>query len=196
MRSVAPMKAAKIGCFIMSGLQFVLGIVLIAWPMMSATILCRLLGAGLLAYGIVRIVGYCSRDLYRLAFQFDLAFGILWSAVGLILLLRPAQALSLVMLLVDILVLADGLFKLQTALDAKGFGVRRWWLVLAVAVLAGIAGVLLIVHPDAGLRTAMVLLGICLAVDAVLGFVVAFLLIKIVRHQKPDIIDAERIDVE
>lgn len=190
------MKAAKIGCFIMSGLQFVLGIVLIVWPMMSAAVLCRLLGASLLAYGIVKIIGYCSRDLYRLAFQFDLAFGVLSAAVGLILLLRPVEALNLVMLLVGILVLTDGLFKLQTALDAKGFGVKRWWLVLTAAVLAGAAGILLILNPNAGIRPAMVLLGICLAVDAVLGFVVAFLLIKIVRHQKPDIIDAERIDVE
>ena len=116
--------------------------------------------------------------------------------LGIVTLSHPGDALSFLCVMFGIPVLADGLFKLQTALDAKGFGVRRWWLVLAVAVLAGIAGVLLIVHPDAGLRTAMVLLGICLAVDAVLGFVVALLLIKIVRHQKPDIIDAERIDVE
>ena len=82
MRSTVPMRTAKIGCYIVSALQLALGVILIAAPELSANVLCYLLGACLLVTGITRIIGYLSRDLYRLAFQFDLAFGILTAAIG------------------------------------------------------------------------------------------------------------------
>ena len=145
MRSTVPMRTAKIGCYIVSALQLALGVILIAAPELSANVLCYLLGACLLVTGITRIIGYLSRDLYRLAFQFDLAFGILTAAIGLLLLLRPKAVINLVLLVCGILILTDGLFKIQIALDARGFGIRRWWLILMAAVAAGGFGLLLIV---------------------------------------------------
>ena len=81
-------KAAKIGYIMISILLCVLGIVLIAVPDFSVTLLCRLGGGIMVLFGLVKIVGYCSKDLYRLAFQFDLAFGILLVALGVILIIR------------------------------------------------------------------------------------------------------------
>ena len=75
-------KAAKIGYIMISILLCVLGIVLIAVPDFSLTLLCRLGGGIMVLFGLIKIVGYCSKDLYRLAFQFDLAFGILLVALG------------------------------------------------------------------------------------------------------------------
>ena len=68
--------AAKVGYIIVSILIGVLGIVLIATPNFSVSLLCRLGGGILILFGIVKIIGYCSNDLYRLAFQYDLAIGI------------------------------------------------------------------------------------------------------------------------
>ena len=132
---------------------------------------------------------------YRLAFQFDLAFGILTAAIGLLLLLRPKAVINLVLLVCGILILTDGLFKIQIALDARGFGIRRWWLILMTAVAAGGFGLLLILKPDAGMATAMVLLGVALVLDALLTFAAMLLLVKIIRHQRPDIIDVEGEEV-
>lgn len=44
-------------------------------------------------------------------------------------------------------VLADGLFKIQVAVDAKRFGIGQWWLVLLLAVLTGVIGLLLVLRP-------------------------------------------------
>lgn len=195
MRSTVPMRTAKIGCYIVSALQLALGVILIAAPELSANVLCYLLGACLLVTGITRIIGYLSRDLYRLAFQFDLAFGILTAAIGLLLLLRPKAVINLVLLVCGILILTDGLFKIQIALDARGFGIRRWWLILIAAVAAGGFGLLLILKPDAGMATAMVLLGVALVLDALLTFAAMLLLVKIIRHQRPDMIDVEGEEV-
>lgn len=196
MRSTVPMRTAKIGCYVVSVLQLALGIFLIAAPEMSVKVLCYLLGACLLITGIVRIVGYLSRDLYRLAFQFDLAYGTLTAALGLLLLLRAQTVVSLVLLIAGILILADGLFKIQIALDARGFGIRRWWLILVAAVAVGAFGLLLILKPEVGLATAMTLLGVALVLDAVLTFAAMLLLVKIIRHQRPDIIEVEGVEIQ
>ena len=56
-------------------------------------------------------------------------------------------------------------------------------------------GLLLILKPDAGMATAMVLLGVALVLDALLTFAAMLLLVKIIRHQRPDIIDVEGEEV-
>ena len=55
-------------------------------------------------YGAEKIIGYFSRDMYRLAFQFDLALGIFVAIIGVILLLRPGRVLERV----DFIVGNDG----------------------------------------------------------------------------------------
>ena len=80
-RSVAPMRAAKIGYIIISVALCVLGIVLIAVPGFSAKALGIICGILLILFGAVRIAGYFSRDLYRLAFQYDLPLGFLLIAL-------------------------------------------------------------------------------------------------------------------
>ena len=70
MRSVGPMKAAKCGYIIMSLLFCVLGAALLLRPGVSVRVIGRLLGIGMLVFGAIKLTGYLSRDLFRLAFQY------------------------------------------------------------------------------------------------------------------------------
>ena len=88
-------QTAKVGYIIISILLCILGIVLIIVPDFSLILLCRLSGILLVLFGIVKIIGYCSKDLYRLAFQYDLAFGILLSALGVIMIFRTSTMIPL-----------------------------------------------------------------------------------------------------
>lgn len=191
MRSVKPMQTAKIGYFIMSAAFCAVGILLILFPQMSAYTLCRILGAILVLYGVIKMIGYFSKDLYRLAFQYDLAFGILIMLIGLILAAVPGRVMSFLFIVFGILILADGLFKIQIALDARRFGIRKWWLVFSLAVLSGMLGFLLVIRPAESMQFIMALLGISLLCDGILSFCVAFLLVKIIRNQHPDVIEID-----
>ena len=196
MRSVVPMKTAKIGYFVISALFCVLGVVLIAAPETSAVWLGRLLGIGMIIFGAVKLVGYFSKDLFRLAFQYDLAFGILLLALGIVTLARPNDTMRFLCFVFGIPVLADGLFKIQIALDARRFGIERWWLVLALAGLTCVIGLLLVIRPSEAVRALMVLMGISLILDGVLNMCVAWLCVKIIRNQRPDGIDDEYVDID
>ena len=86
MRSIAPLRAAKIGYIVMSVLFCLLGLVLLVWPNLSISLIGIAAGIMLIVFGLVKLGGYFTRDLYELAFQHDLAFGLLLIALGVMLL--------------------------------------------------------------------------------------------------------------
>ena len=182
MRSVAPMKTAKIGYIVMSVLFCVLGVVLLFTPGVSALWIGRLLGIGLILFGAIKLVGYFSRDLFRLAFQYDLAFGLLLMVLGIVTLSHPGDALSFLCVMFGIPVLADGLFKIQIAMDSRQFGIRNWWLVL-------------VFRPMTGVRALTALMGLSLLCDGVLNLSVALCTVKIVDYQRPDVIETDDYEI-
>ena len=184
-------KAAKIGYIMISVLLCILGLVLIAVPDFSVTLLCWLGGGIMMLFGLVKIIGYCSKDLYRLAFQFDLAFGILFVVLGFILIIRTDAMVNLICIVMGICVLADALLKIQISIDSRAFGIKKWWLILAMAILTGVAGFLLIFRPSESIQTIMILFGIALITEGVLNLITILTAVKIIRHQLPEVIDVE-----
>lgn len=147
-------------------------------------------------FGLVKIIGYCSKDLYRLAFQFDLAFGILFVVLGFILIIRTDAMVNLICIVMGICVLADALLKIQISIDSRAFGIKKWWLILAMAILTGVAGFLLIFRPSESIQIIMILFGIVLITEGVLNLITILITVKIIRHQMPEVIDAEYCEIE
>lgn len=164
-------RAARTGYLLISMLLCVQGTALIAFPDCSAILLCRLGGGVMALFGAVKIIGYCSRDLYRLAFQFDLAFGMLLMTLGVILIVRTNRMINLMFMMMGICVLADALLKVQISIDAKAFGIGKWWLIFSVAILTAIAGVMLVLRPFESAQAVMVLLGTALIAEGVLNLI-------------------------
>ena len=186
MRSTVMIRAAKIGCTVLSAAIGALGIMLIAKPDRPVNQLCDIIGAMLAVFGIIRIIGYYSKDLYRLAFQHDFALGILLAALGLTIALSPHWAMNLLCLVLGIEIVTDGLFKVQTALDARRFGLETWWLIMAIAVIVGVVGTILIVRPAGGVRMLGRLLGASLLAQGILDLCVTLCAVKIISHQRRD----------
>ena len=191
MRSIAPMRAAKFGCIAVSAALCALGLILIFFPGFSLSAGGMVCGILLIAFGVAKLIGYFSRDLYRLAFQYDLAAGSLLIVLGTVMLLYPGSIINFLCITLGFLTLADGLFKIQITLDARRFGIRRWWLILACAVLACVFGALLVFRPSQSAHLLTVLLGITLLSDGVLNISTMLTAVKIIRHQQPDVIEGE-----
>lgn len=186
MRSVAPMKIAKAGYLAISAALLFLGVLLIAWPGFSVAAVGRCCGVGMLVFGVIKLVGYFSKDLFRLAFENDLASGILMLALGGSLLLHAEASMTFFCTVFGILILTDGLFKVQIAVEAKPFGIRLWWLILLTAVLTALFGALLILRPSESLRLMTVVLGAALIWDGVLNVSTMLTAVKIIWDQHPD----------
>lgn len=77
----------------------------------------------------------------------------------------------------------DGVFKIQTALDARQFGLKAWWVVLVLAICSGGFGLLLIVNPFEGAVALMILLGVTMVVDGIQNLLVVLYTVQTTREE-------------
>lgn len=196
LRSVLPMKIAKYGYIIVSAIFCFVGIAMILLPVPSAKIIGVFCGIAMLVFGVIKLIGYYSKDLFRLAFQYDFQFGILLIILGLLTLLRPGNIMNFICISFGVCMMADSLFKAKISFEAKQFGIREWWLTLVLAILTGLSGLLLVFHPLETIQAVVTILGVSLLAEGVLNLSVAITLVKIVGHQKPDVIDVDYYEME
>ena len=195
MRSVVPMRVAKIGSIILSLLLCFIGLGLIINPDYSITVMGNAAGAAMIGFGIIKIIGYFSKDLYRLAFQYDLAFGLLIICVGIMVILEPDNIIDTLCVAIGIAALMDGFLKVQISIDAKSFGIKKWWLILTAALAAIVIGILLLFRTAQSARILVMFLGISLLCQGILNLITAILTVKIIKNQYPDIIEADFEDI-
>lgn len=195
-RSVVPMRIAKTGYIVMSVALFSSGVLFVSVPDISMQIIGKLLGAIMILFGCFKLVGYFSKDLFRLAFQYDLQFGIIALILGAIILLKPSDVISLLFVAMGIVLLADSLFKIQIAVDSRKFGIGKWWVILALAIISGVIAVVLILRPSESARILTTLLGATLIAEGTLNLFVAITTVKIIKHQYPDSIEGDCFEME
>lgn len=171
-------RAAKAGYILASIAAMLVGLAFMVWPGLSASVVCAVMGGIVLLSGAAKLFGYFTNDIYRLAFQYDLALGILTMLVGALMIFMRGQFSQFVVITAAIYVVVNALFTLQTAVEAKRFGLKKWWVLLAAAALSGLIGVLLLIRPSAGAVTIARLIGIALMADGLQNLLVATLTIR------------------
>ena len=147
-----------------STLLLLSGLFLAIWPDFGELAARWLVGGNFILVGAIRVLGYFSNDLYRLAFQSDFAMGGLTVILGVLIFLYPANVLLLLPYVMGAYIIIDGLLKLQTAFDARGFGMRKWGGLLSSAVAVTVCGVIALIGAPSW--NGMILTGVALAVDA------------------------------
>ena len=70
------------------------GAVLLIAPGIALDVVCIIFGIYMIIYGAVKIMGYFAKDAYQLAFQFDLALGIVIAIVGIVFVCRTARVVQ------------------------------------------------------------------------------------------------------
>lgn len=178
----------------LSAAVILLGVVILLFPQISMKVLCFISGLLVTALGVVKLFGYFTNDLYRLAFQFDFAFGILSLAVGAVMLVHPENVVRAVPVLIGFITLADSAFKLQTSYDAKRFGLHRWWCILLLACVGAVLGVLLILHPMKGASALMTLMGLALIAGGVQNLCIVLYTVKEAKKLRPITATATEIE--
>lgn len=172
---------ARDGYILVSIVFYIAGILYMILSPLPPLAVCISSGAILIIYGIVKIIGYFSDDLYCLAFQNDLACGLFLIVMGMIVIGRNLRIWQHLSPCLGLLILLDALLKLQTSKDARRFGLKTWNLILALAVIAGILGVLIIVKPFSGVRTSNMIGGCGLCAEGAMNHLLVKETVRI-RH--------------
>ena len=187
------MKRIKALYITISILSLLAGIALVIWPGASVITICYVVGSAAILVGAVRLAGYFSKDSYNLNFQFDFAMGLVFLILGTVLIFHPGDTVAVLHFSGGILVLVDSLFKLQTALDAKHFGLKKWWVMLLCALLCAGLGLVLVILP---FRTAEILVrvtGAALAVNSGENILTAGYTVKSKKRVVPIMVECREI---
>ena len=160
--AVRLVRSAKIIHIVASALLFLSGIFVCIWGGYT-TVVQWVVGAIFILMGAASMLGYFSNDLYRLAFNHDLAIGAFSVMFGGMCWLLPYDTTTLTYA-VCIYVILDGFTKLQVAIEAKTFGMQRWHFMLGTAILVvgmGIVAFIILI----GRAEPRLLTGLALSVD-------------------------------
>ncbi len=139
------LKLARDGYLAIALLFCIAAVVCLFFPPLPPLVLCNISGIILIAYGVIKIVGFFSEDLYCLAFRYDFAFGLLILVVGVLMLIKNNDVTGYLTPGLGWFTLLDSLFKIQMVKEASDFGLNGWNVILTIAIATGVISVLLIV---------------------------------------------------
>ncbi len=159
-------------------LFIVCGVFMLLRPLVFAYALCYIVGGVCIVHGIMRLVGYFSKDLYRIAFQFDLALGVASILLGIVIVFNSEGFMTLIPVLIGIFTLLSGALKIQSAIDAKRFGLSKWWIILVMSAAAMALGIFLIVCPFESIAAMVWALGVTLILDGIQNLSILFYAVK------------------
>lgn len=175
-------KRVKIAYIAYSIVLLALGITMLFIGESQIVLLAKTTGGVLLCCGIVKFIAYFTNDAYGLAFQFDFALGIFTVIMGLLLLIYPKNVLQIANILIGIFVIVDGAFKLQTAKDAKTFGMKYWWLILIFALITTLVGMFVVFNPSKAAMAITAVCGIALIADGIENLYTAIYTVKLIKR--------------
>ena len=163
---------------VLTACLIIVGLLLIIMPGIALNAVCIIFGVYLIVYGIVKIIGYFAKDVYQLAFQFDLALGIVAAIVGIVFICRTSSIVQILSTCIGIVMLIDATLKIQTSLDSKRFGISNWWLMMFMAVVVAVLGIMLILMPGETTRVMIRLIGLNLCLDGILNLIIVVNTVK------------------
>ena len=115
---------------------------------------------------------------------YDLAVGILFTVLGVIVLVFQAKVLEILPIIFGIFLLISSIMKVQNAVDVKRFGGSKWWLALIFAAVSIVLAIILILKPQFVVDASFVVIGIFLIIDGAEGLASIFMYSKYYRKAK------------
>ena len=181
----------KASMFVMQLVYLALGLALVFAPDMSARVLCYACGAALLAVGLLAVWRFAAARQERLLFAwFSLVYGVLFTVLGIFLLVQPDTVLTVLPAVFGVFVLLDSLGRIQNALELRRAGLVRWWGMLFFALLSVVLGVLILINPFAALTTTVRVIGAVLLIESVLGLACALYTSLVLQELEKAVRDA------
>lgn len=159
------LKQAKNSFILMAVLNMLLGVILLVWPDKFLLWGCYALGLVVLLYGISRIIAYMANKNAVSYLNVDLIAGIIVTAIGVFLLIRPNIFLSILPIVFGLFIIFSGIVKLQNAFELKRVDYEKWWRIFLVAVISVLLGILIIWNPFTTAALTAQAIGIVLIFD-------------------------------
>ena len=159
---IKKIRGIKIELIIISIALFVLGLFLTIFPEVSQIIICRAVGIALCVWGVLRLMTYFRMSREDVFVSFGLVQGISLLAFGIFFVMRPEAIAVFFGTAIAIIIIIDGILKLQYAIEFYHMEAQRWWI---EAIVAALMGVVALFNPFGSSTVLMMFVGIVLMVE-------------------------------
>ena len=163
-------KSVRNHMIISSIILLILGVLFIVWPDQAAIFLTRATAIVILGVAAFELVLFFLGKRKGFTDVPAIIIGVILTALGIFLLVRPDSLLSFFNIIFGIIILIMGLDHLFQAVFIIRHVRTLWWVSLLVGVAAVVLGIVILVNPFSAVRTAMILVGITMVVEAIGGF--------------------------
>ncbi|MBQ2957422.1 MAG: DUF308 domain-containing protein [Clostridia bacterium] len=149
-----------------TGIVYLLiGVVMCTWPFGAAGVMSVLAGLTLIVLGMKRAAVYFTKKEYGLMQRLDFAAAAILVIIGIVIAGQPDFFLLLVPFILGMIILVNGVFLLQEAVELKKMKYDAWWHHLAAGFATGIAALIMMFDPFSSHRVMAVVMGVLFILD-------------------------------
>ena len=131
-------------------LAILVGLTLIFLPSVSNKIVGIIMGVVILIFGINAVYKYFHRDGAKI-YSLNIVFGVLYSILGVVIILYPFSVMEFVTLCLGIFVIINGATKINYGVWLKKGNEDSWLVTLVTGIFLVIIGIMLVFNPFASL---------------------------------------------
>lgn len=135
------LKQIKWGAVGLSVLEIAAGVLLVMFPALSSDVICYMVGVGACIYGIINLVQYFLMKLEDSFFRNEFVRGVMMLLFGIIVMLKKDLIIGLVPVVLGMIIIFSGFFKLQRAVVAFRihYDMSLWYAILgSISIIFGI----------------------------------------------------------
>lgn len=175
-------RSIKVNLLSSAILCVILGIVLVAYPDTSMTLVCRTVGVIVLITGLGLVFGYLKSGKEHWYGKIELVFGTILVIVGGFLILRPLGLISIIPIIFGILFIYHGLANMRQAMELRQYKDKGWWLPVLIAATTVLLGIFIINYPIRTMDIIMRVIGACLIYDGLANTVLVGRFVRSIRN--------------
>ena len=131
-------------------LAILVGLTLMFLPSVSNKIVGIIMGVVILIFGINAVYKYFHRDGAKI-YSLNIVFGVLYSILGVVIILYPFSVMEFVTLCLGIFVIINGATKINYGVWLKKGNEDSWLVTLVTGIFLVIIGIMLVFNPFASL---------------------------------------------
>ena len=161
---------------------FVLGLLLVIFPTASQEIICKGIGVALCVWGVLRLINYFRIAGSEILGSYGLVQGVTLLAFGMFFVIKPGFiAVFLGTALAIIIIIIDGILKLQYAVDFYHLGSDKWWIEFIGSVVMVIIGIIALLNPFSTSSALIVFIGITLMIEGLWDFISLMRIVSVTK---------------
>lgn len=183
---------------ILVGIAYILaGLLLVVYPESSRNLIAYVLGIAIVVYGIVSLTTYFVINVTDSLHRNEFVTGIMAIVAGLVIIFRQQLLLDIIPILLGLVIITDGIDKLQSAVVAKRIGSPQYSTYIVLAAVSIILGLVVMFFLNGAelQKTLFVVIGVSLIYCGVSDiFVILFIAEKF--HQFLESFESSNVVIE